>query len=225
MERKFKDFDRRMIRFIASDYATSSLEYSRGYFCRRENISEHTFYRILHAAVERQIVDDNVASKIASKSEKNSAKSAGCEGARIRSVQAYANSFEKRKNYVMSKREAKEIAEAYANSYMQQKEFKELWGLSTHLFNYALVNAIVERLVDDSTVELIRKKSETIHGETATIFIDDLVSSRRKKRKKISKIESTVEKDKKEEHRKFMKETINSFCAPDEVDDYVESMK
>ena len=226
MGRKFKSFNRQMIRRIATDYANSSLEYSRSYFCNRENITEYVFYRILHTAIERQIVDDDTAKRIARKSEKNSSKSVGGEGARLRSVQAYERSFEKRNTYVMSDSEVKEIAEAYAASLCNQAEFKKSMGLDNRLFNYAMKRAITEGIVDEQVVLAMRRKAEYNHGESATNFFDELETERQERiRGSRRRDESSAEQNKRKEHLKFMVETIESFCTPDEIEEYKDSMK
>lgn len=224
MAKQLKDYTRSMIFDLASDYADFSSEYARSFFCEREQISQGTFYKILHKAIEEWIVDDKVAEKIAQKSELNAGKGAASKLGSYQSRKAYDESFEKRNNYVVSRATAKKYAQMYAYSQFKQREFRASEIMPTKFFNAVLIKAITENIISDEVVKQLRHKAESNNGVAGSMLFDNLEMQRREF-KKYGKTKTQRDNELRKEQRKFAQMSMDDYEIPDEMEEYKESMK
>ena len=164
--KRLKDFSRKTIREIATEYATTSLVYNHSYFEKEYGISENTFYNILSKAIIESIVDDGIAKRIGEKAAENSKQKAG-EHAAIRTKRHQEHLLLKRKAFKFSKKEAKKIAINYSKSSFDKKQFCKANIIEVRLFDNALVRAITENWVDDGCYERIKVKALKNHNNSS----------------------------------------------------------
>ncbi len=225
MARQIKDFNRRMILELAKEYANSSAEFSRSFFCKKEDISQGTFYRILHKAIEEWIVDEETARKIAWKSEQNASQGSESKAGGIQSRHAYEESFRKRDEFDISRSTAKKYAEMYAYSDLLQTPFKISEVMPTPFFNALMKKAIVENIVSDEIVKKLKIKAMRSNNSTiAYNFFEELEEQRRefKENKKTKKQDTDEQKKVQKDYAQMNKE---NYGIPDEMEEYIDSMK
>lgn len=167
--KRLKDFSRKKIREIATEYAMTSSAYNHGYFEQEYEISEATFYNILCKAIVESIVNDEIAKCISKKSEENSREKAGVyAGARTKRHQEYL--MMKRKTFKFSKNYSKKIALMYAKSKLDKKSFCYVNVIHPRLFDDAVVRAIVGCWIDDKAYEKIKAKAFKNHGSSSKAY-------------------------------------------------------
>lgn len=153
-----RDFSRKKIAEIATQYAKTDFAYSHEYFSKEYGISKGTFYTVLEKAVIENIVDSKIVKLMAEKSENNSYVRAGIQG-QYRSRKHYSNLIAKRKKYMLPKNEAINITEKYAESNVEKAEFAEKNNITITLLNRTIYKAITENWVSDNIVSLLKRKS------------------------------------------------------------------
>ena len=224
MARRFKDFTRKMIGELAESYAKSSAECSRSYYCRNADITEATFYKILHTAIEQWIVDEETARMIARKSSLNAGKGSESEAGSIQSRRAYDESFKIRDSYEIPKSYAKKYAILYAYSSYNQRNFRNFERMPTKYFNKLIKKAIIECIISDEVVATLRKKSlENNNPELANQLFDSL-EQEREEYKKCKKTGEQRISEAKEEAAKYVQRTMEDYGIPDEIEDYSTSL-
>jgi len=167
--KRLKDFSRKKIREIATEYANTELAYSYSYFEREYEISQATFYNILQKSIIESIVNDEIAKRIGEKLAANSEKKAG-EPAAIRSKRHHEHLIMKRKTFKFSKVDAKKIALMYSKSNLDKKSFCNTHVIHYRLFDDALVRAIAENWIDDEAYGKIRSKALKNHGSSSKAY-------------------------------------------------------
>ena len=226
MSKCFNDYTRRMIWELAKEYADSPAECSRTYFCKKEGISQGTFYKLLHAAIEEWIVDEDIARRIARKSELNAGLGSESEAGARQSRHAYDESFKKRENYEISRSTAKKYAIMYAYSQFPQSYFKRAELMPTRFFNALLKKAIIEGIVSDEVVNALKIKALRNNDSTSSVydFFADL-EQQRKEYKKDKKTRAQKHEEQKKAQKDFAQMSIDDYGIPDEMDEYMDSMK
>lgn len=167
--KRLKDFSRKKIREIATEYATTSLAYNHSYFEKEYEISEATFYNILQKSIVESIVNDEIAKCIGEKAQANSNQKAG-EYAKIRTKRHHEHLIMKRKTFKFSKNYAKKIAIMYSKSNLDKKSFCNANVIHARLFDDALVRAVVENWIDDGTYEKIKAKAFKNHSSSSKAY-------------------------------------------------------
>lgn len=153
-----KDFSRNVICKIATDYANTNGEYSYRYFCREYGISKGTFYTILEKAVIENIVDFNTVIAMAKKAKKNSENKAG-ERCGDRSQRHYEYLIQKRKIYVLGKKESIEWTEKYARSNLEKLEFCSKNHITGQLLDRTILKTTIDNWISDEIFNLLKQKS------------------------------------------------------------------
>lgn len=163
MGKTAKEFSRKMIFIIATEYAETDAERSYQYFCQRYNISKSTFYAILERAVVENIVQDETVEKMAAKAGFNSGEKAG-KGARKRSNKHYAKLQQRREEFVLPKKASIEYVSNYAKSAQNNKEFARRNYISLKLLNRTILKAIVNSWISEDVFYLLKAKSCKEYG-------------------------------------------------------------
>jgi len=153
-----KEFSRRQIWKIATDYAKTEYKYSCDYYQREFQISKWTFYTILEKAVVEHIVDMETVELMAIKARYNSSIKAGEAGAE-RSRKHYDYLKRKRALYRMSKKQATKWTIQYAESKLNKKEFAKRSCITTQLLDVTIKEAIERSWVSDEIVGKLKEKS------------------------------------------------------------------
>lgn len=167
--KKVRDFSRNEIKRIATEYANRDLMYSHTFFEREYEISKAVFYAIIEKAVVESIVDDKTAEKIKKKASQNSEIKIGKE-AGIRTKKHQDNLKLKREAFRFPKKEATKIAREYSKSKLNKYDFCKQNQISVKLFDQALTDSIVNNWIDDTTVELLKKKALKNHAGSSKVI-------------------------------------------------------
>lgn len=167
--KRLKDFSRKKIREIATEYATTNLAYNHSYFEKEYEISEATFYNILQKSIVESIVNDEIAKCIGKKAQANSEQKAG-KYAGIQTKRHQEHLLMKRKTFKFSKSYATKIAIMYSKSNLDKKSFCHANVIHSRLFDDALVRAVVERWIDDKAYERIKSKAFKNHGSSSNAY-------------------------------------------------------
>ncbi len=226
MSKRFNDYSRRMIWELANEYADSPAECSRTYFCKKEGISQGTFYKLLHVAIEEWIVDEDTARRIARKSELNAAHGSESEAGALQSRHAYDESFKKREKYEISRSTVKRYATMYAYSQFPQSYFKKAELMPTPFFNALLKKAIIEGIVSDEVVRELKLKALRNNGSVSSVydFFSDL-EQQRKEFKKDKKTRAQRLEEQKMAQKDFAQMSIEDYGIPDEMEEYKNSIQ
>lgn len=159
-------FTRKQICEIAIAYSSGNYSY-QNFLQQYSNCNQHSFYTILHVAVEKAIVSEDIARKIQKVAMSNSAQKAqekysdpsyvACIKSRI------FNSWEKRimkaRNFRFSKKEAKTLIENYSNSKLSKSEFCKVNCITLVLFDATMTDAIISNLIDDACFDRLYDKA------------------------------------------------------------------
>lgn len=182
-KRTAKQFSRKKIWEIATQYANTESAYSRDYYSREYSISYGTFYSLLERAVIESIVDEETVQKMAKKAGNNAAAKAG-EEARQRSEKHYAYLLLKRKVYMFPKVEAVEYTIKYAYSAYDKKSFCKANFIDTKLFDRTVYKVVLENWVSDEVVSKLKEKSlRKNSGENVLAFWEQLLNFRNENKK------------------------------------------
>lgn len=182
-KRTAREFSRKKIWEIATQYASTDYAYSRDYFSREYDITYKTFYTILERAVIESVVDEKTVMDMASKSAYNAATKGG-KSAKERSLRHYRYLMLKRNKYMLPKWEAIQLITRYSNSEFAKKTFAALNFIEPKLFDRTLYEAILENWVSDEVVEKLKKKSLTNNsGEKTLVFWEELLRLRNENKK------------------------------------------
>lgn len=182
-QRTAKNFSRKQIWEIATEYANTNCAYSRDYFSREYDISYNTFYKLLERAVIESIVDEATILRMADKSAHNSDDKAG-EGARKRSQKHYKYLMLKRNVYILPKKEAIVLTTNYANSVLAKSAFLRNNFMDRKIFDRTVYKAVLENWVSDEVVEMLKSKSLRYDSsEKVQKFWDQLLKYRNENKK------------------------------------------
>ena len=177
-KRTAKNFSRKKIWEIATEYANTVDAYSRDYYSREYGISYSTFYTLLERAVIESIVDEETVQNMARKAGNNAAGKAG-EGARRRSEKHYEYLLLKRNMYILPKTEAMEYTIKYAYSAYDKRIFCKENYIGTKLFNRTVYKAVLENWVSDEVVIKLKEKSlQKNNSEKVLAFWERLLNYR-----------------------------------------------
>lgn len=157
-KRTAKDFSRKQIWRVATNYAFTSNEYSHEYYEREFEISTGTFYTLLKKAVIENIVDDEIVELMSRKAKYNASLHAGESGEK-RSEKHYEYLKKKRAIYVLPKDEAIKITMKYCDTVRSKKEFARENCITVKLLDRTIMKSIVESWVSDEIVMRLKKKS------------------------------------------------------------------
>ena len=178
-------FSRKQIFQIAKAYALS--DYSHVHFEKEFHCSSHTFYKLLHLAVEQCIVDDRLAQKIMEKASENSRKkmleksgskeAADCAAARVR--KSWQKEIKQRRFFTFTKKDTQKIVTQYATNSLSKNEFCKRNYISPVLFDRTLKKAIINSWISDELVAKLLLKAEQFHGKCkADSFFQALIQKR-----------------------------------------------
>ena len=157
--RSVSELSRAQMKIIAENYASTSNEISGGIISKQYELSKGTLGRLLKKVVIEHIVTEEVAMKIAIKSAEN-AEVHGGVGAYTRVINAYHRYLKERRTFRFDRNTEAELVTEYANSPVSPKDFWESHTMDRLLFNRTLVFAIIESIVDDDTVKLLKEKAK-----------------------------------------------------------------
>lgn len=158
MQRTVKDFSRKELHDLAVRYANSDTEFSHSYYEKEFGVSKETFYNALKKAVVENIVDNATVKKMAKKAAYNSFCKAGT-GGRKRSERYYEHLIQKRKIYMLPKKETVDLTTKYSESALTKEEFCMKNYITTSLFDRTLVKATADCWVSDEVFAALREKS------------------------------------------------------------------
>lgn len=190
--RSISELSRAQMRIIAENYANTSNEISGGIISRQYNLSKGTLNRLLKKVIVEHIVTEEMAMKIASKSAENAAIHGGA-GAYNRVLNAYQRYLKERKLFRFDRKTESELTIEYATTPVSPMSFWQLHSMDRLLFNKTLRYAVIESLVEDDIVELLKKKTKHFNpSEEVEGYFDSLILERetmrvRGGRKKINK--------------------------------------
>lgn len=181
-KRTAKDFSRSKIGEIATQYAETPESYSHTFFEKEYEISQTTFYTILEKAVIENVVSNETVLEMAGKASSNSSEKAG-EPGETRSAKHYKYLIQKRKIYMLPKKEAIDLADRYSKSKLRKKEFAEKYYYTTALMDRTIMKCIIDCWIKDETVSLLKNKALQQHkSEEAIRFWDKLEEMRTNKK-------------------------------------------
>ena len=190
--RSVSELSRAQMKIIAENYASTSNEISGGIISKQYELSKGTLGRLLKKTVIEHIVTEEVAMKIANKSAEN-AEVHGGVGAYTRVINAYHRYLKERRTFRFDRNTEAELVTEYANSTVSPIDFWQSHTMDRLLFKRTLVFAIIEGLVDDDTVALLKKKAklynppEKIEEYFASLLLERDTMKARGGAKKISK--------------------------------------
>ena len=165
MKNDLRTLTRCEIYFIAKEYAESKIEQAGEHFAEKYQISESTFYAVLHKAVLESIVSCDVARKIQKKAAENSRLHGG-KYAQIRTFNTYEELINRRAKYRLKREEAKKIVRKYIASDLFLEPFSKNYYVDAVLLKRALSDVIVYSWVSDDEVELIKEKTRKQKGDS-----------------------------------------------------------
>ena len=157
--RSISQLTRQQMKIIAENYASTSNEISGGIISKQYELSKGTLGRLLKKVVVEHIVTEEVATRIMIKSAEN-AEVHGGVGAYTRVINAYHRYLKERRTFRFDRNTEVELVTEYANSPVSPIDFWQSHTMDRLLFNRTLVFAVIESLVDDNTVELLKKKAK-----------------------------------------------------------------
>lgn len=161
-----RQFSRSEVWEIATRYATS--KYSHTNFEEEYQSSRSSFYTVLDRAAIENIVDAETVTAMEERAKYNAEVKAGIPGA-IRSEKHYSYLRKKRKEYMLPKEKAIEMAITYAESLYSKKLFCRRFHITEQLLDRTLYKAIVDNWVSDEVVKQLKAKSLKLNGGESTI--------------------------------------------------------
>lgn len=165
-KRTIKSLSRSQIYSIALAYSQGTYTYCN--FCDEyPDFSANQFYSILHTAVNKAIVPQKIARNMqqvavlaaVQRATKNGLSTDSIEAIKYKVYNSWENRINNLKVFQFSRKEAKKIAEQYANSLLTKYEFCKQNCISTKLFDNTLTNAIINNWVSDETFNLLYEKA------------------------------------------------------------------
>lgn len=177
---------------VTEEYANSSPEFARSYFCKSYRITVSCFYKILEYAVVRNLVEDTIVTKMMKKAIAN--QNLHKNGAGASSVIKYARMYTERYKYIantMPVEDVRKLAIDFGdNPDITKAEFASAYGVHQRVIGYWLNRAIIEKIADDRTVDAIERRSiNNAKAEKVQItkeFFDNLRKKREENRKENS---------------------------------------
>ena len=138
---------------VAEEYANSSSQFSRSYFCKYYNLTQSCYYKVLKQAVEEDLINDAAVQRMINKSignQKMHAKDAGSS-----TMVKYANMKAKR-HVVQARKYATEFA---YNPDISKMDLAASHGVTLKHFDELLVIAVERNIVDDNVVDAMEMRS------------------------------------------------------------------
>lgn len=177
---------------ITEEYANSTAQFARSYFCKKYEITISCFYKILEYSVIKNLVEDVIVQKMIKKAIEN--QNLHKNGAGASSIIKYAKMNTKRYKYIaetMPVNDIKELAEDFANNpNINKMEFASSYGVNSKIIDYCLKRAIIENIVDDFTVKAIETRSianaTTNNSDIIEKYFANLKKIREQNRKEIA---------------------------------------
>lgn len=163
--RSIREVTRNEMYCIAKEYANTPGERNGQFFSEKYNLSESTFYAILHKAVLESIVSIEIARNIQRKSADNSYMHGGKSGQK-RTFYMYERLINKRKICRLRKEEAKRLIRSYLLSELSLKAFADAYFVNELLFKRALADAVVYSWINDKEVEILKEKTRKQKGDS-----------------------------------------------------------
>lgn len=158
-------FSRKQISEIAIAYSQGN--YNRIDFKNQYGYDQHTFYTVLHLAVDKKIVSEKIAKEIQKVAVTNSSQKAKTNYSskeyvtRIESrvFNSWQRRIESARNFSFSKKEAKSIVTRYSKTNLSFSRFCEVNCLDFDLLWKTIINAVIYNWVDDSVFDRIYEKA------------------------------------------------------------------
>ena len=158
-------FSRKQISEIAIAYSQGN--YNHIDFKNQYGYAQHTFYTVLHLAVDKKIVSEKIAKEIQKVAVTNSSQKAktNCSSkeyvTRIESrvFNSWQRRIESARNFSFSKKEAKSIVTRYSKTDLSFSRFCEVNCLDFDLLWKTIINAVIYNWVDDSVFDKIYEKT------------------------------------------------------------------
>ena len=182
MKRKIKDLTRQEMYMIAKNYAYTSDSKSGEYFSEKYNISQSTFYNILHKVVAESIVSVEIARCIKEKAASNAERHAGVH-ARERINGVYNALIRSRDDYHLTKEEAKKWVRKYIESELDIDSFAIQNYLKAFLLKRALNDAIVYLWIKDEEIEKLKEKIKKQKSKDIDEAFEKLFEKRKENKK------------------------------------------
>lgn len=159
--------------FTRMQIAQVAIAYSNGFYTYHNFVqqypscSQHNFYTLLHLAVDKQIVSEQVARRIQSVAVAGStqkAKDSGYDSDYVTRIGCRIyNSWERRiesaRYFSFSRKDAKKLIEHYAESKLSKSEFCKVNCLSVKLFENTLIDSVIYNWISDSCFDQLYEKS------------------------------------------------------------------
>ena len=178
MARELKDFSRREIKEIAEEYANTPYKKSCEHFMEEYNISESTFYNVLHKAVVESIVSTTFARMIQNKAAANSERHGGIN-AKKRTFNAYEHLINKRTGFRFKVAEGKKLVLKYIYSEATIEVFACDNCVNLLLLKRALRDAVVFSWITNNQVKLLEEKTRKQKGEAMEEGFKKLLEKRK----------------------------------------------
>lgn len=221
------DVPRGEIYKIALQYADSEDVISATYFCEEYDITESVFRGIIARAVIESVVTEEYAKRISEKAGRNAERHGGA-GAQLRSVKYHQYLMNRRKSFQFSKAKKIEIVTQYANSegYIDLHIFSAINAICIPLLNRTIQSAIVDGLVSDEIIELLKRKAlQRNDSSRVEKFFEQLIEERtaKKRKKKNKKVISEKKQSTdscKNMQLQFVLETMDDYGIPSEMCEY-----
>lgn len=186
--------------FTRRQIAKIAIAYSNGNYTRFDFISEfyyadqHTFYTILHLAVDKRIVSEKVAKQIQRTAVINSAQKAKASGfskdyiSRVESkvFNSWQRRIEAARSFNFSKRDAKTLVTNYSKANISFNAFCQKNCIERELFWNTIVNAIVYNWIDDECFDELYAKA-LLEGDSEKVEHLFYQLTKRRKENKASK--------------------------------------
>lgn len=179
MARILKDLSRREIKEIAEEYANTPFCKSCEYFMDEYNISESTFYNVLHKAVLESIVSESTAKMIQNKAAGNSERHGGVN-AKKRTLNTYEHLLNQRTGFRFKVSEGKKIVLKYISSEKPIEIFAYDNCVNLRLLKLALRDAVVFAWITNKQVKLLEEKTRKQKGEAMEEGFKKLLEKRKR---------------------------------------------
>ena len=158
-------FSRKQISEIAIAYSQGN--YNHIDFKNQYGYDQHTFYTVLHLAVDKKIVSEKIAKEIQKVAVTNSSQKAKTNYSskeyvtRIESrvFNSWQRRIESARNFSFSKKEAKSIVTRYSKTDLSFSRFCEVNCLDFDLLWKNIINSVIYNWVDDSVFDRIYEKA------------------------------------------------------------------
>ena len=187
-----ESFTRQQIARIAIAYSNGN--YIHSDFTNQFYASQHTFYTILHLAVDKRIVSEKIAKQIQKTAVTNSVQKAKADGfskdyiSRIESkiFNSWQRRIEAARSFKFSKKEAKTLVTNYSKTDISFNAFCQKNCIEHELFRSTIVNAIIYNWVDDECFDKLYVKA-LLEGDSEKVEHLFYQLTKRRKENKASK--------------------------------------